>query len=93
LVIFILLFFVVVLGRLNSAMSSQVCRLLLIDKLFPEFVVFLLRVFEKAATGNKANDLPKGSVAHKTLHGGGPGESEHSKGWVLCRLVTRLKKR
>jgi hypothetical protein len=79
LVIFILLFFVVVLGRLNSAMTSQVRRLLLIDELFPKFVVFLFGVFEEAAARNKANDLPKGSVAHETLHDGGPGERERSR--------------
>jgi hypothetical protein len=50
LVIFLFLFFVVVLGRFNSAVASQVRRLLLIDKTFPELMVFLLGVFEEAAT-------------------------------------------
>jgi hypothetical protein len=50
LVIFILLFFVVVLGRFDSAVTSQVRRLLLIDKLFPKLVVLLFGVFEEAAT-------------------------------------------
>jgi hypothetical protein len=50
LVIFLLLFFVVILGRFDSAVTSQVRRLLLIDKLFPELVVFLLGVFEEATT-------------------------------------------
>jgi hypothetical protein len=78
-VIFILLFLIVVLGGFNGAVTGQVRRLLLIDELFPKFVVFLLGVFEEAATGNKANDLPKGSVAHETLHDGDPGGMERSR--------------
>ena len=78
--------FFAILRGLDSAVMSQICRLLLIDELFPKVVVLLFGVFEEAATRNNANNLPKGSIAHETLHDGGPIEGERSS--VGCWSVS-----
>jgi len=74
----------------DGAMVSQVCGLFLIDELFPKLVVLLFGVFEESATRNNANNLPKGSIAHETLHVGGPVERELSfAGYFFVRNVTK----
>lgn len=59
-----------VLWWFDGAMMSQVCGLLLVDKLIPKVVVRLFGVFEEAASGSKANNLPEGSIAHEVRHNG-----------------------